>query len=392
LIFIPPTPQKLYRHPQPSSGMKNNYDKILFLLGLIILVIGAGIYLQKGGTPKPSPIPPLHLVGPGYTPIPVPPTKEQNPLWEAPVDQRELLNDPGWTYSIFTPPKIWWETGNGWIVQPPVPVGPPPPFGVHLVRSDEERYRVQVQGVSGAGDKDDIINFSDEDDGNDFQLKVGEESTLHQIKVLDMTIPDLPDVSHGIWNKNAIVKILDERTNETLTLTQGVIYSPTGNRFCVLQFEEPFGTDEWRVTKVGDSQEFPGSTINLPDPVKFVVDAIDFDTPSVTVERQSKNKRHIDVAPIPGVTIQTLTLPDTSMPAPEVSATTAPKTPTRSFSTPASKPPAANFQAPAPMHAASTITVNKVPAAASTTPKSSSAQSIGVKQAPASSSGTGYNK
>ncbi len=365
--------------------MKNNYDKILFLLGLIILVIGAGIFFQKGGTPKPLHIAPPHLTGASYTPIPVPETKQQNPLWEQPPDQREDLNDPGWTYSIFTPPKIWWETGNGWIVQPPVPVGPPPPFGVHLVKSGEELYRVQVQGVSGAGNKDDIINFSDEDDGNDFQLKVGEENTLHQIKVLDMTIPDQPDVSHGVWNKNATVTILDERTNETLTLTQGVLYSPTGNRFCILQFEEPFGTDEWKVSKVGDSQEFPGSTINLPDPVKFVVDAIDFDTPTVTVERQTKNKRHLDVPP----TIQTLALPDTSTPAPVVSATTAPKTLTHSFSTPASKPPASNYAAPQPMHAASTITVNKVPAAASTTPKAGSAQSIGVKQTPASSSGTG---
>jgi hypothetical protein len=361
--------------------MKNYYDKVLFLLGFIVLGIGAGIFFEKGGSPKPAHIPPLHLSGNHYTAVDAPTIDEPNPLWEGPPDQGEDRNDPGWTYSIFTPPKIWWETGTGWIIQSPNPPGPKPPFGLHLVKADEERYRVQVQGVSGAGDKDDIINFSDEDDGNDFRLKVGEESTEHQIKVLDMTIPDQGPGDHGLWNKSAIVTILDERTNETVTLTQGVLYSPTGNRYFILQFEAPFPEQEWRVTKVGDTQEFPGSTtgFNLPDPITFVVDALDFDTPSVTVERQTKNKHHIAVTP----ETQILKLPDTSIPSPDVTPGSATKTPTRSTT----------YRLPAPTGAkpASTGPANPVtglankPAAA---PPKATTLPVGSKLAPSSANGT----
>lgn len=339
----------------------------------MVLAIGAGIFYQKGGVPKVAPIAPSHLTGTGYAAIPMPELSTPKPLWEPAPDQGEDRNDPGWVYSIFTPPKIWWETGTGWIVIPPNPEVPPPPFGVHLVKSGEELYRVQVEGVSGAGDKNDIINFSDEEDGNDFQLKVGDESILHQIKVLDMTVPDQPDVSHGLWNKNAVVTILDERTNQQLQLTQGVLFSPTGNRYCVLQFEEPFGTQEWTVTKVGDTQEFPGSTMNLPDNVEFVVDAIDFDTPSVTVERQTKNRHHNPVPPV----IETLKLPDltaVAAPEPAVSDNTPTKKipPHQTSRLPAQPPP----QPPATSATAASSAYTGIGHAASTSQKATS-QSVG---------------
>jgi len=360
--------------------MKNYYDKVLFLLGLIVLGIGAGIFLQKGGVPKPARIAALTLSGDKYPEVPAPKISEKTPLWEAPPDQGEDRNDPGWIYSIFTPPKIWWEPGTGWIVQAPNPPGPPPPFGIHLVKAAQELYRVQVQGVSGSGDKDDVINFSDEDEGNDFSLKVGEEDTHHQVKVLDMSIPDKTQLAHGLWSNNATVTILDERTSENVTLTQGVLYSPSGNRYYVLQFDDPFPAEEWRVTKEGETKEFPGSTsgFNLPDPIKFVVDKLDFDTPSVTVERQTKNKHHMDVTPI----VRVLTLPDTSIPAPEATKASSAKTSTRS-STPVSRP--AN-PAPAPAKSASsgpsTGLANKPTATAKPT-----ASSIG-KPAVSSASGT----
>ena len=363
--------------------MKNYYDKVLFLLGLIVLGIGVGIFFQKGGTPKPAHIAPVKLTGDKYTNIDKPEFPTPNPLWEGPPDQGEDRNDPGWIYSIFTPPKIWWETGTGWIVQAPNPPGPPPPFGIHLVKAAQELYRVQVQGISGAGDKDDIINFSDEDDGNDFSLKVGEEDTLHQIKVLDMTVPDQSVGAHGIVSNAATVTILDERTSQNVTLTQGVLYSPTGNRYYILQFDDPFPSQEWKVTAEGDSKEFPGNTpgFNLPDPIKFVVDKLDFDTPSVTVERQTKNKRHVDVPPIQRV----LTLPDTSTPLPEATKTSETKTPTRSYSAP-SRPAQSPSSSGAPAKPAntspSTGLANK-PAVNTKTP----ANSIG-KPAGGSTSGT----
>jgi hypothetical protein len=249
------------------------------------------------------------------------------------------------------------------------------------VKAAQELYRVQFEGLSGApNSQDDIINFSDEDDGNPFELKVGEESTTHQIKVIDLTFPDQPQLDHGLLNDAAVVTILDERTNETIKLTQGVLYSPTGNRYFILQFDDPFPSQEWKVTKVGDEQDFPGSTtgFNLPDPIKFVVDALDFDAPSVTVERQTKNKRHNDVPPIQ----QVLGLPDTSTPTPEVTQTSATTSPNRTSSRPTyipvpAKPASSGSSGPA------TGLANKPAAAAART------TSLPIGSKPASASTTG---
>jgi len=281
--------------------MKKYYDKILFLLGLAVLAVGAGFFIYKGGVPTPTPLPPMKLSGTTFDPIPSPDLVEKSADWDAPPDQGEDRNEPGWTYYVFTPPKIWWQNGEGWTSLQPQGNTPPRPFGISLLAAKKDLYRVQLEGTTGNGDAKDLIDFSDEESGYGFQLHVGEESTRVQVKVQELTF-DRVEKPHGVVVKVAHVKILDERTNQTVELQSDEPFSPTNNEYYILQISAPYPDDEWRVSKIGDSHE-------LPNKGKFVVLALDFDKPSVTVDKHSFNKKGIDV-----VTKRELTIVDDSIP------------------------------------------------------------------------------
>jgi hypothetical protein len=285
--------------------MKKYYDKILFLLGLAVLGIGVGIFYYKGGLPKSTPLPPMTLNGGAFEPIPSPNIEDKTADWETPPDQGEDRNEVNWIYSIFTPPKIWWEPGEGWTAIPPQGAARVIPFGITLIKAEKELYRVQCDGTSGKGDVSDWINFSDEETGVPFHLKVGEESPHHQIKVIDLTVGP-KELPHGLVEQVANVTILDERTNQTLTLVSGELYSPTNNEYYVLHISTPYPDQEWRVTKVGDTiGPFP------PNNVSFVVDALDFDKPSVTVVKRSTNRKGREI-----ITKRELTIVDDTVPPP----------------------------------------------------------------------------
>ena len=152
--------------------MKNYYDKVLFILALIILGIGVGIFFQKGGVEKGRSIPALVLSGKPYEIIPRPDLTTSDVSWPKPPDQgednTEVDNGLGWVYYPFTPPKIYWDKEFGFTAESPDKPGGGDkphinPFGMKFVKAGEELYRVQVTGVGGTGEKDDIIVFSDEE-------------------------------------------------------------------------------------------------------------------------------------------------------------------------------------------------------------------------------------
>lgn len=275
--------------------MKKYYDKVLFLLALLVLGAGAAMFYfkqPKGGVPQTAPLPPLALSGNAYAPTQKPEFKQDEHTWSSPPEQRE--DETGWLYSVFTPPVIYWD--NGWTAVPPGPVTPPPPFGVHLVSAKKELYRIQLKGTSGNGDKDDDIIFSDEESGLPFHLKVGEQDDTtkrHDVEVKDLVF-DQVDKGHGLVLKIAKVTILDTRTNDTITLVQGEEYAPSGNELYTLQTDDPFPSKEWNVSKNGPPEEkvltFPGSLEDYKGDITFKVVALDFAKPSVTVEKQFTTK------------------------------------------------------------------------------------------------------
>jgi len=303
--------------------MKKYYDKILFLLGLAVVGIGFGIFSYKGGVPQPVSMPDIKLTGNAFEPIPPPKIAEPSVIWEAPPNQREDYDEPGWVYSIFTPPKIYWQDGEGWVVHDSG-VMAPQPFGVHLVAAKKDLYRIQMLGVAGKSEADptDLIRFSDEETGAPLELRLGEESTRSQIKVTDLKI-DRVDKGHGLIKNIATVTILDERTGQSVVLTQDEPYSPTNNEYYILQVSDPYPPEEWHVTAKGDKKDLPGKA-------SFVVTDLDFDKPSVTVEKHSISRSGKELVSKPHV----LTLED------DTATPSQPATPT-----PAAKP--AKGKAPA---------------------------------------------
>jgi len=282
--------------------MKKYYDKILFLLGLVVLGIGAGIFSYKGGVPQPVSLPEVKLTGTPFEAIPAPKIPEPTVAWDSPPDQGDDRNEQGWTYSIFTPPIIYWQDGEGWTAIPPTGNVTQQPFGVTLTTAKKDLYRIQLLGVSSKSETDpnDLINFSDEETGAPLMLRVGEESTRSQIKVTDLKI-DRVEKPHGVIERVATVTILDERTSQTVTLTQGEPFSPTNNEYYILQVGDPYPPEEWHVTAIGDKKDLPGKAY-------FEVTALDFDKPSVTVVKHSFTKRGKEIVSTPRV----LTLADES--------------------------------------------------------------------------------
>jgi len=264
--------------------MKKYYDKILFLLGLAVVGIGFGIFSYKGGVPQPVSMPDVKLTGNAFEPIPPPKIPEPKVIWDAPANQREDFDEPGWVYSIFTPPIIYWKDGEGWIVSGPGGDITQLPFGVHLLEAKKDLYRIQLSGVSGKSEADpkDEINFNDEETNIPFHLAVGEESPRHQVKVTNLTI-DRVEKSHGLVAMVAKVTILDERSGQTVELTQGEPYSPTNNEYYNLEVGDPYPPSDWHVTAVGDKKDLPGGG-------SFVVTDLDFDKPAVTVQKHTISK------------------------------------------------------------------------------------------------------
>ncbi len=312
--------------------MKNYYDKVLFLLALIVLGIGVGIFFQKGGVEHPHAIPAQTLSGKGYEAIPAPKVPDLNPSWPKPPDQGE--DSPygdiglGWIYYPFTPPKIYWDKEVGFTATPPGPVNAARviPLGLVCVKAQEELYRVQFLGTGGTGERDDEVLLSDEEnDESGFHLSLKSdqeaESTEHQIKLLDLTFNMESD--HGLETKVATIKILDERTNQEVTLVKGKLYSPSGNRFWILHTEDPLPSEDWRVTAVGDKKEYPGDLLGFPGTITYEVTALDFETPSVTVLRRNLTKKKVEIT-------KTYVLPTeyTGVAAAAAAGSTAPTAPT----------------------------------------------------------------
>jgi len=288
--------------------MKKYYDKILFLLGLAVLGIGAGIFFYKGGLPVSTPLPPMRLSGTAFESIASPNLEEPSAEWEAPPDQGEDLNETGWTYSVFTPPKIWWETGEGWSAIPPQGAGKTVPFGIRLIDAKKDLYRVQLVGSGANGDDKDVAVFTDVTSGYGFELREGEENQRHQVKLLTLTV-GREEKPHGIVKEVVKATILDEQTNQNVDLVSDEPYSPTNNEFYDLKISAPYPEQDWKVTKVDDSIDlFP----DAPNKGKFVVVALDFDKPSVTVDKHSYNKKGREI-----ITKRELMIVDDSAPPPQ---------------------------------------------------------------------------
>ena len=262
--------------------MKNYYDKVLFILALALLGLGVAYCFMKGGLPSGAPpqIVQQPPNGGAYQPLPTAVVKSEPAQWNASED--EYANTTGippdlWYYGVFTPPKIWWDPASGWSAEAPLgPKAAPPPFGVHLVDKEKRLYRVQFQSYSGNADATAHLQLQDTANNTLFDTKVGQENPDEAVKVLDFKMVRVTQ-EDGTSYRVPTITLLDERTNQTLTLGQGQnLYLPN-DRYFLLETESPLDVQKWEVTKVGDSLDVGVAN--------FTITKVDYDAPSVTVEK-----------------------------------------------------------------------------------------------------------
>lgn len=303
--------------------MKNYYDKILFVLALLLLGLGVAYFFLKGGLPSRA-APALTQApasGSAYAPVPTTEVKSETVVWGDTPDQypaegksdwdkaimlelnvtdvskipveRQYPPSDLWYYGVFTPPKIWWDPTTGWTAESPKPPKPPaPPFALHLDGLENRLYRIQFHGYLGSADSNALLQMEDTTNNTFFNTKVGQANPEEAIKVLDFKVNVITNPDHTI-HRAGVITLLDERSNETLTLTESVPLTLPNDRYFLLETDNPLPSQQWEVTKVGETLDVGDST--------FKITGLDLNAPSVTVEKTE-----------PGQDTQTQTLNPTS--------------------------------------------------------------------------------
>jgi len=265
--------------------MKNYYDKVLFLLGLILLGLGVGYVFMKGGlpagtAPRINPV----LTGGAYEAVPVSNVTAESATWDPAPDQYDGTDTTKagiWVYSVFTPPKIWWDTTSGWTAEPPKPPKPPkPPFGLHFDNIAYRLYRIQFHGYLGSVDKP-ILQLEDTSTKTFFNAKLNEDQPNAGIKVTGFKVVLVTGADGGIIHVGTLTMI-DDRTHETVTLTENKPLILPNDRYFLLETDSPLPSQNWEVTKVGE-------TLDVGD-VNFKIVGLDYNAPSVTVDRTQPNQ------------------------------------------------------------------------------------------------------
>ena len=197
--------------------MKFSYDKLLFGIGVLLLLAGIGFFVINTNTISSAD---AEVSQPGskqYEPIPVPEFDENIAVWPNAVEQA-----PGELYDVFTPPAIWIDKEGTFIFESPIDDQPPMPFGIYLAELENEPYRIQLEGYVEE-DFDDpkksVLLLYNEEKKERIRARIGESAKEHEFAVYNFTIDRVRD-TNGIL-KLAVATILDFRDGRRVLLTHG---------------------------------------------------------------------------------------------------------------------------------------------------------------------------
>lgn len=253
------------------------YDKILFLIGILMLLAGAFYYLNRSEAIPQSL--PARLTAPpsgdSYSAIRVPDFGGETVEWLEPEHQSF---GPLWVYDVFTPPKIYFnEETNEFLPEPPRPPVGPPPFGLQLVEIKQELYRLQFDGYMDAPSgkpEDAILLFDDVEAGRLTRGSVGTKNEEGNFTVVAFEVRR--EEKDGLLRRVPMVTILDERLGREVVLTEAERLTLKDEIITILQGTEP----DFPLFEVPAE----GGTITIGESI-FTVSNISFDNQSVTVEK-----------------------------------------------------------------------------------------------------------
>ncbi|MDP4610333.1 MAG: hypothetical protein NWT02_04025 [Opitutales bacterium] len=262
--------------------MNKVYDKLVLALAVLALLAGVGLYVVKSGAVPPGkPTISVETTGDAYSVVPVPTSTDVTAAWPMPVEQSR---GAGWTYDVFTPPKVFiGENGEltpiGWVVGPPKP-----PFGVYLADfTTNKPYRIQIEGYVEE-DRDDptkvLILLFDEELDQRIRTRIGREVAKSEFKVIDFNVERIRDGAGNI-QKVATVKIQDLRTNEEITLKHG-------ERLLVEAIDITIASKEDSSVRILLNKE--GQTFETPQG-QYTLEQINLEELTVTVKKQGDEER-----------------------------------------------------------------------------------------------------
>ena len=203
--------------------MLNIYDKLLFALSILLAVGGVITGLSLSAPELEKPITGDELRGEDYTVIEAPEIKSAQIQWDEPPFQEP--NKEAWRYGIFSPPKIFYNTENGKLVEEPIkPPEPLPPFGLQLVEMGHPEYPIRFdayfESSSGAASDSTVTLYHEEREESSGILAEGDVIKEWGINVLRIseTTKKLDD---GSQENVVSVKIKDADYNRVFELIPG---------------------------------------------------------------------------------------------------------------------------------------------------------------------------
>ena len=254
--------------------MNKVYDKLILLVGVVVLLVGVGVYYLKAGD-RPSDPGRIDTspAANAYNPVPVPETPETEANWPEPQAQSS-----GWRYDVFTPPKIFLDPEGGFSAEGYEPPPPPEPFGVYLADLSRDRYRIQLEGYvreQGGDTPQYLALFFDEERSASVRARVGDTVDASEFELLDFEVERNVDPAGGI-ERVAVARIEDKRTGKTLELTGDSVRFESG---VTVQIRSRQDTDvAIELTETGERFSTPSGA--------YILQEINLDAGSVTVEKQ----------------------------------------------------------------------------------------------------------
>jgi hypothetical protein len=263
--------------------MNKIYDKLLLAFAALALLAGVGFYVAKSGAiPSAQSSGGLQSADNPYQAIPLMDSSSESTSWPDPE-----LQSTGWTYDVFTPPKIFIGENGEFMAEGWVPPPPPAPFGVYLVEVKRDLYRLQIEGYIEEDRTDDsksLVLLFDKEKQSSVRARVGQEQAESEFKLLDFSIERIRKSESEIY-KEVKATILDTRSGEEVVLTEGEKLYDAGITVVLASHED--ATFHLELKEAG--QTFKTAT------GEYILKEINLEGNSVTVEKLADEERESEM-------------------------------------------------------------------------------------------------
>lgn len=268
--------------------MKAVYDKLLFVLALLILAgsVGYFFFVASSETAEESGVLALRPSGGAYSAIAAPQFERSEAQWPAPDPQDE---DGNWLFDVFTPPRIYWDLETGKFVSEPwQPREEAPPFALELVNIEQELFRIQMEAYfTGAQPEDAILQFVNTQKETSFRGTVGTVFEDHQIRVDGFEIErQFNDDGSVVMVGSATVT--DLTNNEQFVLNTAKKLYIEGSFTITMKTTAPLPVETFIWKAVGDKQQIGDTT--------FELNAFNIDEQTATVTKSSPKMEEAEQA------------------------------------------------------------------------------------------------